>query len=169
MRKSLAVVSVSLLALAAPALTPPPMPQPGPEHEMLKNGVGIWDATVETFMQFGAAAFVSKGTETVTMMGGFWQLSEFKSEMMGQPFEGCGATSYDPMKRKYVGLGRLMARLLHLEAPTTRRHTLTGTQEVPTDGAIKIMRRRWKDADTRVFTMYAPDGKTVGMHHVQRE
>ncbi len=21
----------------------------------------------------------------------------------------------------------------------------------------------WKDADTRVFTMYAPDGKTAGM------
>ena len=103
MKKTLAVV-VSLCALAVPALAQmPPMPQPGPEHEMLKKDVGVWDATVEMFMAPGAPPSVSKGTETVTMMGGFWQLSEFKSEMMGQPFEGRGTTGYDPAKKKYVG------------------------------------------------------------------
>ena len=45
-------------------------------------------------------------------MGGFWQLSAFKSEMMGQPFEGRGATGYDPAKKKYVGnLGRVRLQM----------------------------------------------------------
>ena len=79
------------------------MPTPGPEHEMLKKDVGTWDATVEMFMP-GAPPSVSKGTEIVTMLGGFWQLSEFKSEMMGQPFEGRGTMGYDPAKKRYVGI-----------------------------------------------------------------
>ena len=104
MKKVLAVVSLSVLSLSVPALAQmPPMPTPGPEHEMLRKDVGTWDATVEMFMAPGAPPEVSKGTETVTMMGGFWQITEFKSEMMGQPFEGRGATGYDPAKKKYVG------------------------------------------------------------------
>ena len=79
------------------------MPTPGPEHEMLKKDVGTWDATVEMFMAPGAPPAVSKGTETVTMLGGFWQVGEFKSEMIGQPFEGQGITGYDPAKKKFVG------------------------------------------------------------------
>ena len=106
MKKALAVVAVSLLALALPALAQmPPLPTPGPEHEMLKKDVGTWDATVEMFMAPGAPPEVSKGTDTVTMMGGFWQLAEFKSEMMGQPFEGRGAMGYDPARRSTSGPG----------------------------------------------------------------
>jgi hypothetical protein len=34
----------------APALHAqgPPMPKPGPEHELFKNDAGTWDATVQT-------------------------------------------------------------------------------------------------------------------------
>ena len=88
---------------------------------MLRKDVGTWDATVEMFMAPGAPPEVSKGTEIVTMMGGFWQLTEFKSEMMGQPFEGRGATGYDPAKKKYVGTW--------VDTMTPGYYTVEGTYE----------------------------------------
>ena len=172
MRKALAaVVSVSLVALGSSVALAqmPPMPQPGPEHEMLKKDVGTWDATVEMFMAPGAPPSVSKGTETVTMMGGFWQLAEFKSEMMGQPFEGRGTTGYDPAKKKYVGtwVDTMTPGYYTSEATyDAATKTLTGFMEGP-DPSGQVTKTKettvWKDADTRVFTMYAPDGQTVGM------
>jgi len=167
MKKAL---SVSLLALAVPALAQmPPMPQPGPEHEMLKKDVGTWDATVEAFMAPGAPPSVSKGTETLSMMGGFWLLSEFKSEMMGQPFEGRGTTGYDPAKKKFVGTWvDTMAPGYYTVEGTydAAKKTLTEIMEGPDpSGAVAKTKATtaWTGADGRVFTMYAPDGKTVTM------
>lgn len=172
MKKALAaLVSVSLVALGSSlALAQmPPMAQPGPEHELLKKDVGTWDATVETFAAPGTPPSVSKGTETVTMLGGFWQLTEFKSEMMGQPFEGRGTTGYDPAKKKYVGtwVDTMMPAYYTSEAtydPATK--TMAAVMEGPDpSGAVAKTKAttEWKDADTRIFTMYGPDGKTVGM------
>jgi hypothetical protein len=170
MKKVVGVLSISLFALAAPALAQmPPMPQPGPEHEMLKKDVGTWDATVEMFVDPGAPASVSKGTEVVTMLGGFWQLSEFKSEMMGQPFEGRGATGYDPAKKKYVGtwVDTMAPGYYTVEgAYDAATKILTTVMEGP-DASGQVTKTQatteWKGADGRVFTMYAPDGKTVTM------
>lgn len=168
--RSLSAPTLTLLFSASLAFAQgPPMPQPGPEHEMLKKDVGTWDATVEMFMQPGAPAMVSKGVETVTMMGALWQVSEFKSEMMGQPFEGRGATGYDPAKKKFVGTW--------VDTMTPGYYTVEGTYDAATRTLTATMRgpdasgavvetketTQWTDADTRVFTMYAPDGKTVGM------
>jgi hypothetical protein len=170
MKKPLAALAVCLLVLAAPALAQmPPMPQPGREHEMLKKDVGTWDATVEMFMEPGAPASVSKGTEVVTTLGGFWQVSEFKSEMMGQPFEGRGATGYDPAKKKWVGtwIDTMTPGYYTVEGTyDAATKTLTATMEGPDpSGAVTKIKEttEWKDADTRVFTMYAPDDKTVSM------
>jgi hypothetical protein len=144
LKKALAALAVCLLAPAVPAPAQmPPMPQPGPEHEMLKKDVGTWDATVEFFMAPGAPPAVSKGTETVTMLGGFWQVNDFKSEMMGMPFEGRGATGYDPATKTMTAM---------MEGPD------------PSGAIVKTKETtEWKDADTRVFTMYAPDGQSVSM------
>jgi hypothetical protein len=168
LRKALAVLSVSLFALPVLAQMPP-MPQPGPEHAMLKKDVGTWDATVEMFMKPGEPPTVSKGTETVTMMGGFWLLSEFKSEMMGQPFEGRGATGYDPAKKKYVGtwVDSMTPGYYTTEGTyDAATKTLTATMEGP-DPSGQVTKTKetteWKADGTRVFTMYNPDGKTVGM------
>jgi len=170
MKRSLAALALSLCALVPSlALAQPAMPPPGPEHEMLKKDVGTWDATVEMFMQAGAPPSVSKGTDTVSMVGAFWQVDEFKSEMMGQPFEGRGATGYDPAKRKYVGtwVDSMMPGYYTTEGtydPATK--TLTAIMEGPgPDGAIAKTKEttEWKDADTRVFTMFQPDGKSVMM------
>src|SRR5437773_2168191 len=81
-----------------------PFPKPGPEHEFLKKDVGVWDATVETIMEPGGKPNVSKGVETITLLGGgLWMIQDFKSEFMGVPFQGHGVTGYDASKKKYVG------------------------------------------------------------------
>ena len=164
-----AALSVSLFALSsALAFAQEGPPMPGLEHDLLKKDVGVWDATVEMFMAPGAAPALSKGTETVSMLGGFWQLGQFKAEMMGQPFEGLGTTGYDPAKRKYVGtwVDTMTPSIATVEATyDAAKKTMTGIMEgVGPSGERTKMREttEWKDADNRVFTMYGqpgPDGK----------
>src|SRR5262245_43634678 len=90
----------------APAAAPqgmPPLPKPGPEHELLKQSLGTWNASVESWMAPGAPPSVSKGTETnVLTGGGMWLVTDFKSEFMSMPFTGHGVMGYDPGKKKYV-------------------------------------------------------------------
>jgi hypothetical protein len=165
MKKILILVALSVPALAATARAQmPPMPQPGPEHAFLKADVGTWDATVEFLMMPGAPPAASKGTETVRMLGDFWQLSEFKGEMMGQPFEGLGTTGWDSTKKKYVGSwidsmtpGSSTMEGTYDAATKTMKATMEGPD--PTGAVTKTsVTTQWKDADTRVFTMYGPAG-----------
>ena len=138
------------------------MPKPGPEHELLKKDVGTWDATVEILMP---PAPPSKGVETNTLgPGGLWLIGDFKSEMMGAPFQGHGVTGYNPFKKKYVGtwVDSMSPGLSTTEGtydPKTK--TMTTWIEGPNpDGSMMKMRTtsEWKGSDTRVFTMYAPTG-----------
>jgi hypothetical protein len=146
----------------------PPAIKPGPEHEMLKKDVGTWDATVEIMMP-GAPTSTSKGVETNRMLGGLWLVTDFKSTMMGQPFQGHGVTGYDVHKKKYVGTwtDTMSTGLYTGEStydPATR--TVTGSMEGP-DETGKPTRMKavtqYQDDNTKVFTMYmtGPDGKEV--------
>lgn len=165
------VVCVSLLAgLAARgyAQGPPPVPKPGPEHEVLKQDVGTWDATVEMF-EPGKPPAVSKGVETSALLGGLWLVSDFKSEMMGQPFQGRGTVGYDTSKKKYVNSwidSMSTGFMLGEAAYDAKTKTMTGWMEGPDpSGKTEKMRQttEWKDAGTKVFTMFmtAPEGKDV--------
>lgn len=164
LRKACRAVLVSLVAVPALAQMPAP-PTPGPEHEMLRKDVGVWDATVEMLTP-GAPPAVSKGTETVSMLGAFWQIADFKAEMFGQPFEGRGTTGYDPARKKFVGtwVDSISTGISTVEATyDPAKKTMTGTMEGPDPtGAVTKTKETtvWTDADTRVFTMYAPDGAT---------
>jgi hypothetical protein len=173
MRKTISFAAVACL-LALPALAQdsaapaaPPLPQPGPEHEVLKSDAGVWDATVEVFPGPGAPAMVSKGVETNAMMGSLWLVTDFKSEMMGQPFQGHGISGWDPAKRKYVSTwtDTMSTSLGLMEASyDAAKKTMTGSMNGP-DATGKIVAMRmvteYKDADNRVFSMYSPgpDGK----------
>jgi Protein of unknown function (DUF1579) len=172
MKNTKSLLCIAGLALTLPAASAlaqmPPVPKPGPEHEILKRDVGVWDATVEMQGPPGAPASVSKGTETVSLMGGgLWQITEFKGEMMGQPFEGRGATGFDPNKKKYVGtwVDSMTTGLSLVEATLDpSKNVMTGTMEgTDPSGAVTKMKEvtEWKDADNRLFTLYVPmpDGK----------
>jgi hypothetical protein len=172
MNKKIAVCVLCCGSLAVAGYaqqSPPPIPKPGPEHELLKQDVGTWDATVEMF-EPGKPPAVSKGSETTSLVGGFWAVSDFKSDLMGQPFEGRGTVGFDTNKKKYVStwVDSMSTGFMTGEAtydPKTK--TMTGFMEGfdPAQGKAVKMREttEWKDADTKVFTMFmtGPDGKEV--------
>lgn len=166
-----AVLAESAVAQEKKEAAPPPgqampVPKPGPEHELLKKDVGVWDATVESTMQPGGKPAVSKAVETGTLLGdGLWLIQDFKGETMGMPFQGHGVSGYDPSKKKYVGtwVDSMSTGLTTTEGtydPKTR--TMTSRLEGPgPDGTVMRMRAvsEWKDGDTRVFTLYSPAGQ----------
>jgi hypothetical protein len=153
-------------AAGARAQDMPPMPKPGPEHDVLKKAVGTWDATVEMLMP---PAPPSKGTETTALgPGGLWLVTDFKAaEMMGSPFQGHGVEGWDPAKKKYVGTWvDSMSTAIALSESTydAASKSMNGTMSVtgPDGQPMKLKTvTQYKDDDTRVFTMYmpGPDGK----------
>jgi hypothetical protein len=152
---------------AAPAAGEmPPAPKPGPEHEILKKSVGTWDATVEE-MAPGAPSKTSKGTETAKLVGGLWLVSDFKSEMMGQPFEGHAVGGYDPTKKKYVGTWiDTMSPYLQTMEGTYDEKTATSTMiatgiDIATGKpSTSKMITRYESDDEKVFEIMMPvEGK----------
>lgn len=103
-----ALLIAGLSALFAGAVEPRqdaeyPIAKPGPEHEVLKDDVGVWEAEVKTFMPGSDEPMVSKGQETNRLLGGLWLVSDFRGEFGGQAFRGHGINGYDTQKKKYVG------------------------------------------------------------------
>jgi Protein of unknown function (DUF1579) len=168
LRAGTLVITVVLPALAA--AQDMPLPKPGPEHEVLKQDEGAWDATVEIFAQPGAAPMTSKGVETNTIgCSGLCLITDFKGDMMpGVPFHGHGTTVFDAAKKKYVGSWTdSMSTGIAIGESTydAAAKTLTGWVEAPDpSGNVARMRQvvEYK-GDTRVATMFAPgpDGKEV--------
>ena len=175
MKLNMATLAASLVATvmavpAALAQAPPPMPKPGPEHELFKQDAGTWDATVESWMVPGAPPTTSKGVETNTVgCGGLCLVSEFKGDFGGMPFEGHGTSAYDSTKKKYVGSWTdSMSTGLSIGESTydSAKKVATGYME-GTDMTGKVVKSKavveYKANGSRVFTMYTktPDGKEV--------
>jgi Protein of unknown function (DUF1579) len=151
-------------------VTPPkaaetPVSAPGQEQDLLKRDVGVWDLTIESTMEPGGKPNVTKATETNTLLGGRWLISDLKGELMGIPYHGHGVMGYDPAKKKYAGtwVDSMSTEISQLEGtydPKTK--TMTSWMESPgPDGKPMKMRStsEWKDDDTRIFTMHSPAGK----------
>ena len=149
---SIAAVAGLILSSQASAEEPP---KPGPEHELLKKWVGIWDAT----MKIGGME--SKGLAVYKMeLGGLWLTSTFEGEFGGMKFTGRGLDSYDPVKKKYVGVwvDSMSTAPMLLEGTHDKdKKTTTMTGEGPgMDGkptkykAVSEM----KDDNTVIFSMY---------------
>jgi Protein of unknown function (DUF1579) len=146
------------------------IPKPGPEHELLKKDAGVWDATVEEYVEPGKPPRVSKGFETGTLAcGGLWLISDFKGEMMGQPFQGHGILGYDPAKKKYVGTwvdGMSPALGLVEGTYDAAKKTMTSYYEShdPAGNPMKMkMVTVWTGEDSRAWTafMAGGDGKDI--------
>ena len=152
-----AVTLTAALTVPAPAQEPP---KPGPELEVLKKLVGTWDLT----MKFDGME--SKGTVTYKMdLGGLWLASDLQSEFAGQKISGRGFDSYDPAKKKYVGIWMDSMSTSPLVTEGTfdqATKTLTMAGEGPgMDGkptkykSVSVM----PDDDTINVTMHIGDGK----------
>jgi hypothetical protein len=92
-----------LAAVAGPAQDAPKMPAPQKEHEWLRQFVGEWETELEMYMEPGKPPVKGKGTDKARRLGGFWVVTEGKSEVMGMSFDSILTLGYDPQKKKYVG------------------------------------------------------------------
>jgi hypothetical protein len=158
-----------LLSSVAVAQDMPPMPKPGPEHELLKMEEGTWDAVIEMSPP-GAPVMTSKGTEIVTIgCGGLCLISKFDSDMGGMPFQGHGITTYDANKKKYVGswtdsmsVGMLTSEGTYDAATKVMTTWMEGADMT---GAVQKLKATstQADADHRTMMMFmkAPDGTEV--------
>lgn len=153
-------VAALVAALATPAARAQDLPKPGPELEVLKKMVGNWDLT----MKFGPME--SKGKVTYKMdLGGMWLVGDLESEMFGTKFTGRGLDSYDPAKKKYVGLwvDSMSTSPVVLEGDYDKtKKTLTMTGEGPGMDRKPTNYRsvtEMPDDDTINLTMYIGDGK----------
>lgn len=169
---SLAVtLAISLGSVLAQEASPPPLPQPGPEHARLKKMEGIWDAVVTE--QDGKK---SKGEFVYKMeCGGLWLCSDFKGQFAGQPFHGKGMDSYDPATKKYVGVwvDSYMTSPLRYEGTydeKTKTATSIGECNGPDGKPMKArMVTKTIDDDHETFEMYitGPDGKETKVSTIE--
>lgn len=170
--KSMWVLIAAGMIVGQPALAQeqgPPMPKPGPEHEVLQADEGVWDAKVEVTAAPGAQPMVSTGVETNTIgCGGLCLISDFKAEMMpGVPFHGHGMTTWNPVKKKYVGswTDSMSTGIAAGESTwDAAAKKAEGTMEMPepSGGTLKTrMVVEYPTPDTRTMTSYmtGPDGK----------
>ncbi len=166
-RGILAALTAFAVFLAGAGLTAQqPEIKAGPEHEKLKESVGTWEATVKSMGN------ESKGTLQCKMgLNGIWMLEHFKSDFGGMPFEGHGATTYDPAKKKYVNvwIDSMVTSPMISEGTydkASKTMTLVGNMPTPDGKSMKVtMTTVSKDADTKLFTLKGagPDGTEMEM------
>jgi hypothetical protein len=105
-QRLLAVVAVLGLLLLGRAVTAQQgefkVPGPAPEMEILKPGVGTWDAHVKFYMDPSKPPQESTGVmkRTVTMNGRFVE-EKYEGKVFGEQFKGYGVAGYDPVKKMY--------------------------------------------------------------------
>lgn len=162
MRSSAHLVPVLALAFSAAAFAQGP-PMPGPEHEVLKRDVGVWDSVMEMSLP-GISPMTMTGVETNTLVAGRWLVTEYRGEVMGQVFEGRGITGWDPARKAYVGVWvDSMGSSINQSESTFDAATsmLTGWMEMVDPAGSKSRAKTqetWPTADTRLVTVFPPGG-----------
>jgi len=151
------------------------IPKPDPEHEILKQMEGNWDAQVKYYMPSSETPLESKGESTAKMdVGGFFLVSEFKSQMEGMAYHGRGISGYDPAKKKYVGVWvDSMSPVINVTEGTFDKSTNVFTETMegvdPKGKTMKFrMTTKIEDKDHMLFKIFAlgVDGKENLMEEI---
>lgn len=167
--KATVVAALAAIACTARLTAQAPEVKPGPEHAILKESEGVWEAAIN------AGGAESKGSLNAKLaLNGLWLIEEFAGEVGGMKFEGRGATSYDPAKKKYINvwIDSMSTSPMISEGTydkATKTLTLAGTMPMPDGSSMKVNQTTvTKDANTRVFNLkgVGPDGKDMEMIQV---
>lgn len=160
-----ALFSASILA----AQEAPKFPAAQQEHEWLKQFAGEWETESEGSMGPGQPVMKCKGTINSRMLGGFWVVSDLKSEMMGMSVNALQTIGYDGQLKKYVGtwVDSMMGYLWKYEgAVDPSGKILTLEAEGPNfmaEGKLTKFRDAYefksKDHVVMTSSMLGPDGK----------
>jgi Protein of unknown function (DUF1579) len=154
MRKFLIVFATLGLFAAVPLTAQQPEVKLGPEHAFLKDGEGVWDATAKS------KGMESKGKLSCKAgLNGLWVFEHYEGEAGGVAFEGRGATSYDPVKKKFVNvwIDSMIPNPMVTEGSYDKEKktlTLLGTMPTPDGKSMKAtITIHYQDANTKVLTL----------------
>jgi hypothetical protein len=135
---------------------------PGEIHKMLALSDGEWNEEITMWMDPAAPA--SKYTaiaKNEMIMGGRYQLSKTKGEMMGIPFEGMSLVGYDNAKKIFtsVWIDNFGTGITTMEGPwdeTTKSITFTGKMVDPATGKEAWVKQviKFIDNDTQQMEMF---------------
>src|SRR5688572_4659710 len=141
---------------------------PGKEHRWLSDAVGNWVVEMSMWTSPTTDPVKSMGTTTNTMiLGGRYQQSNHKGEVMGQPFEGQSTIGFDNAKKVFVTtwIDNMGTGIMIGEGPwdeKTKTVNIKGTMIDPMTGKPCDFREVFKvvDNDHQVMEMYGPDPVT---------
>lgn len=78
--------------------------QTSPQHELLAQQAGVWDAAIEYVDMETGKTVRAKGTSVRRQpLGSFWLIDNFQASVMGAPLRVMRTTGYDPTQRRLVG------------------------------------------------------------------
>lgn len=136
---------------------------PGDMHKWMASTDGKWTGEVVSWMGPGAPPSPASKVkaENKTIMGGRYQESVYKGEMMGMPFEGRGLMAYDNAKKKFIStwVDNMGTGVMYMEGPydeNTKTITLKGKMMDPSTGKELDVREVLKITDdkTQIMEMY---------------
>jgi hypothetical protein len=144
---------------------------PGENHKILAKEVGTWEGEVTQWMDPTQPPTKTKATNVVKMaFDGLYQISDFKTTMMGKPMQGKSTVGYDNVKKMYVSswidnMGSGIVNMTGTYDEATKTVNLRGKQSDPMTGTESDIRQEMKylDDDTYVLSMYGAgmDGKEM--------
>lgn len=109
MRKFIATkfIAIALMGLVTGlsigAEETPGLPKPTKEHEWLKQFEGKWETISKVTPGPGMDPVECEGKIESKMLGGFWVVSDFQSDMAGEPMHAIQTIGYDAEKKLYIG------------------------------------------------------------------
>jgi hypothetical protein len=98
------VLSIVGVASGRPAAGQSFSVDPSPEHQVLFDNVGTWDAElVLTIPGSDQQPPPMKGVEVVKPFGKLWVITDLEYDFMGAPTQGHGVMGYDPTTKEFTG------------------------------------------------------------------
>ena len=149
--------------------------KPGDMHAWMAKSDGTWSGDVNTYFD-PSNPEKSKATMTSRMVfNGLYQITEYKGNMMGMPFEGMGTLAYDNAKKEFIntwidnmGSG-LMILTGHYDKATKTLH-LKGNQTDPMSGKDMPIRQTVEYPNDNTQIMGGVEVKSTGTqqsrHHL---
>jgi hypothetical protein len=168
---TISILIVLISAAVVRGQEPPNFPPPVKEHEWLKQFAGEWETESKSEALPGQPAMECKGTMSSRMLGAYWAISEYKTDIAGTQVHGVQTIGYDPESKKYVGtwVDSMMNHMWRYKGEVdSSGKTLTLEAEGPdflTSGKTALFRDAYefKSDDHIVATssMQGEDGKWV--------
>ena len=72
------------------------------EHRLLAELEGKWEVECRYYLDPAMPPMQAGGEETVELLGEFWSVGKFETQMMGIPFSGMTVLGYEPGHTRWV-------------------------------------------------------------------